>query len=211
MGRPEAAALPERAAEPHGDRSPVRRLFARDAAGATVRIWASFFLLMYCFYFVTSWTPKLLVEAGLSTRQGITGGVLLNLGGIAGGVLFGSLVASFPLRRLTCLNLAGTAAGLLLFGWLATDLKAAFAIALMIGVFLFGSMVGLYAATPLLYPAGIRATGMGWAIGIGRLGAILAPVVAGWLVDRGWETPSLYAVFAVPPALAVLSVRALRV
>jgi hypothetical protein len=88
---------------------------------------------------------------------------------------------------------------------------AAFPIALAIGVFLFGSMVGLYAATPILYPAAIRATGMGWAIGIGRIGAILAPVIAGLLVDRGWGANHLYYAFAVPLVLALVSVRALRI
>ena len=83
--------------------------------------------------------------------------------------------------------------------------------ALAIGVFLFGSMVGLYATTPLLYPAAIRTTGMGWAIGIGRIGAILAPVIAGLLVDGGWATAHLYYAFAVPLVVAMLSVRALRV
>ncbi len=100
---------------------------------------------------------------------------------------------------------------MVLFGLFATDLSAAFAIALAIGVFLFGSMVGaLRARRPLLYPAAIRTTGMGWAIGIGRLGAILAPVIAGLLVDRGWATAHLYYVFALPFVGALLLVRALR-
>lgn len=211
MGRPAAEALPDRPPDPHAHRNPVGRLFAGGAARSTVLIWASFFLLMFSFYFVTSWTPKLLVAAGLSTRQGITGGVLLNLGGIAGGFLFGWLATKMPLGLLTRINLAGTAAMLVLFGLFATDLGAAFVIALAIGVFLFGSMVGLYAATPALYPAAIRATGMGWAIGIGRLGAILSPVTAGLMVDRGWETVALYGAFAVPLVVALVTVRALRV
>ena len=101
--------------------------------------------------------------------------------------------------------------GLLLFGVFARDLGSALVIALAIGVFLFGSMVGLYAATPMLYPAAIRATGMGWAIGIGRIGAIMAPVTAGLLVDRGWDSAYLYGAFALPLAAAVLTVRALRI
>jgi MFS family permease len=72
-------------------------------------------------------------------------------------------------------------------------------------------MVGLYAAAPLLYPAAIRATGMGWAIGIGRIGAILAPLSAGLLVDAGWGTSALYFAFAAPLAVAALLVRALRI
>ncbi len=211
MGRPELSELPGPGAEERAGRNPLSRLFAGPAARSTLLIWSAFFLLMFSFYFITSWTPKLLIGAGLSTRQGITGGVLLNVGGIAGGSLFGSLASRLPLRRLACLYLGFTAASMLLFGVFATDLRAAFPIALAIGVFLFGSMVGLYATTPLLYPAAIRATGMGWAIGIGRIGAILAPVSAGLLVDGGWGTTHLYFAFAVPLVLAVLAVRALRI
>ena len=166
---------------------------------------------MFGFYFITSWTPKLLVAAGLSTREGITGGVLLNLGGIVGGSLFGSLARHLPLQLLGGLYLGLTAACVLLFGSFAANLGAAFPIALAIGVFLFGSMAALFAVTPLLYPAAIRTTGMGWAIGIGRIGAVLAPVTAGLLVDSGWATAHLYYAFAAPFIGALLALRALRI
>lgn len=187
----------------------LRGILSTPLTRFTVCIWISFFLVMFSFYFVLSWTPKLLVAAGLSTQQGITGGVLLNLGGIAGGTVFGLLAANFNLKRLESLYLVAAAGFIALFGGFAADLTWAFVIALAIGVFLFGSMVGLYAITPILYPAAIRATGMGWAIGIGRVGAILAPAIAGLLVDAGWDTPHLYYAYAVPMVLAVLSVRAL--
>jgi benzoate transport len=211
MGRPEIAELPPRPAEAPGALKAVGRLFAPGAAGATFLVWSSFFLVMFSFYFVTSWTPKLLVSAGLSSRQGITGGVLLNLGGIAGGFLFAYLAPRFALRPLASAYLLLTAACVSVFGACAADLGAAFPAAIAIGLFLFGSMVGLYAVTPLLYPAAIRATGMGWAIGVGRLGAILAPLTAGLLLDRGWVTAHLYYFFALPLILAVVAVRALRV
>jgi MFS transporter, AAHS family, vanillate permease len=211
MGRESVDALPPRSPEEQAVRNPLQRLFAVGSAGATLLVWSAFFLVMFSFYFVTSWTPKLLVAAGLSTRQGITGGVLLNVGGIVGGTLFGYLASRVPLKRLATAYLSATAVFVALFGLYAASLKAAFPIALAIGVFLFGSMVALYAAAPTLYPAAIRATGMGWAIGIGRLGAILAPIVAGVLVDGGWTTPWLYVAFAVPLLLAVLSVRALEI
>ncbi len=212
MRRPEIAELPLLPVEEHAGRNPVRRLFSGQHARSTLPIWAAFFLVMFGFYFITSWTPRLLVASGLSTRQGITGGgVLLNLGGILGGSIFGVLARRLPLRLLGTLCLGLTAACTWLFGFFASDLAAAFPIALAIGVFLFGSMVGLYAVTPLLYPAAIRTTGMGWAIGIGRLGAILAPLTAGLLVDRGWTAGQLYYAFALPFVGALLALRALRV
>src|SRR6185369_16102822 len=105
MGRPEVTQFPGAAAEPPAARNPVTRLLAAGAARSTLLIWSAFFLLMYSFYFVTSWTPKLLVAAGLSTRQGITGGVLLNMGGIVGRSLFGTLATRLTLKRLTSVYL----------------------------------------------------------------------------------------------------------
>lgn len=209
MGRPPLTGLPEPGTGERRTGNPVAALLAGATARSTLLVWSAFFLLMAGFYFVTSWTPKLLVAAGLSTRQGITGGVLLNLGGIVGGTLFGVLAVRVPLRVLAAVALAFTALAMLLFGRVSGDLGLAFPTALAIGVFLFASMVGLYALTPLLYPAALRATGMGWAIGIGRLGAILAPIVAGFLVDRGWSTSQLYYGFAAPVALALLAVLSL--
>ena len=210
MKRDKATQLPDPpVVVPSAGPSLLRGILSAPLTRSTVCIWTSFFLVMFSFYFVLSWTPKLLVAAGLSTQQGITGGVLLNLGGIAGGTVFGLLAAKFDLKRLESLYLVAAAGFIALFGGFAADLTWAFVIALAIGVFLFGSMVGLYAITPILYPAAIRTTGMGWAIGMGRVGAILAPLLAGLLVDTGWDTPHLYYAYAVPMVLAVLSVRAL--
>ena len=211
MRRPELSELPSLPVEEHAGRNPVRRLFSGHHARATLLVWTAFFLVMFGFYFVTSWTPRLLVAAGLSTRQGITGGVLLNLGGIVGGSLFGALARHLPLRLLGGVCLGLTAGCMWMFGFYASDLGTAFLIALAIGMFLFGSMVGLYAVTPLLYPAAIRTTGMGWALGIGRLGAILAPLTAGLLVDGGSATAQLYYAFALPFVGALLALRAMRV
>jgi MFS family permease len=102
-----------------------------------------------------------------------------------------------------------TAVTLILFGLYASDLNSAFAIAVLIGAFIFGSITGLYAITPALYPAAIRTTGLGWAIGIGRIGAIIAPSIVGVLIDGGWKTADLYYVFAAPLVIAMLTVIAL--
>jgi benzoate transport len=185
-------------------------LFAPGVMRSTLLIWCSFFLLMFSFYFALSWTPKLLVSAGLSAQQGITGGVLLNVGGIVGGSLFGILAARLRLGTLTASNLLITAVLLAAFGYFTSTLTAAFIIAFGIGAFIFASMAGLYAFAPIIYPASVRTTGMGWSIGIGRVGAILAPLIAGVLLDNGWSPANLYYVFAVPLLAAVITVPAIR-
>ena len=95
-----------------------------------------------------------------------------------------------------------------LFGAASANLGFAFATAVGLGVFLFASMAGLYGLVPATYPAAVRATGMGWAIGIGRIGAIVAPFMAGLLLDGGWSPASLYYVFALPLVAAALAVLA---
>ncbi|WP_280189967.1 MFS transporter [Delftia sp. PS-11] len=184
----------------------VAALFKNGLARPTLMLWAGFFLLMFSVYFSLSWTPKLLVQAGLSAQQGVTGGVLLNLGGIAGGSLFGMLAVKARLRHLAIGSLLLYALLTALFGLASASLAGAFAAAVGMGVFLFASMAGLYGLVPATYPAQVRATGMGWAIGIGRIGAIVAPTMAGLLLDGGWQPASLYYVFALPLVAAALAV-----
>lgn len=212
MGRATIDRLPDvtHADQPSAQGNPVLRLFAGPLARSTVLIWIAFFLLMFSFYFVLSWTPKLLVAAGLSNQQGITGGVLLNVGGIVGGLAFGYLTSKLNLRKTGAGYLAIAALCLIVFGVFGSQLAIAFAVALVIGFFIFGSMAGLYALAPIQYPAVIRATGMGWAIGIGRVGAILAPTTVGFLIDNGWKTSDLYYAFAIPLIVASVTVLALR-
>lgn len=210
MGRAPIDRLPEPPAKREARGNPLAGLFADGSARSTLLIWSSFFLLMFSFYFIMSWTPRLLATAGLSAQQGITGGVLLNVGGIFGGSLIALLAARIAVRTLTCVFLALTAAFTMGFGWFATELVSAFVLAVAIGTFLIGSMAGLYSIAPVLYPPSVRTTGMGWAIGIGRVGAIVAPMIAGVLVDARWTTPSLYATFALPLLAAVVTTAALR-
>ena len=178
-----------------------RALLAPGVRPTTLRLWALFFLIMAGFYVVTSWTPTLLVEAGLSESQGLTGGTLLNLGGIFGTLLLGLLAARWALRTVLTGYLLATGLLLAVFlpalGWLAL----AFSIGIVIGVVVNGCVGGMYALTATAYDDGIRATGVGAAIGIGRIGAVVAPTAAGALLDAGWTPNALYLGCAVLFAL----------
>lgn len=172
----------------------------------TLMIWAAFFLVMASFYFVMSWTPKLLVQAGMSSSQGITGGVLLNVGGMLGCTMFSVLSPRIRLRSLLYTYIAGGALSLALFGFVTSSLEVSMIVALVIGATISGCIGGLYSLAPLLYPIESRATGMGWAIGMGRIGAILAPLTVGLLIDGGWAVGHLYFLFAAPLLAAAVAV-----
>ncbi|NYI06972.1 MFS transporter [Allostreptomyces psammosilenae] len=205
LGQPPLERLPEAPTPTAGVAAGFRELLSPRLRRPTLTLWAAFFLTMAGFYFVTSWTPTLLVEAGLSGSQGLTGGTLLNLGGIFGATAIGALAARYALRSVLMAYLAVTAVGLAAFVAATSSLAAAFVLGAVIGVTANGCVAGLYALTAVVYEPRIRATGVGTAIGIGRIGAILAPTVAGGLLDGGWTPQQLYlAVGVVYVATAAL-------
>jgi MFS family permease len=205
MGRTPLAALPAAPPGSAGD-ARVARLFEPVHRSATLALWTAFFMVMCSFYFALSWTPKLLVDAGLSIEEGISGGVLMNLGGIAGAGWLGWTAAHLGLRRLLVLYMGGCAAAFALVGALGDRLALLLVVAPVIGFFVFGSMVGLYAVAPDIYGSGIRTTGIGWAIGIGRAGGVVGPYLAGLLLEGGWSREACYVLFALPMVAALAAV-----
>ncbi len=188
---------------------------SQDSVGAQLRllvrpstllVWIVFFCTMAGFYFILSWTPRLLNAAGLSAGQGMTGGVLLNLGGIAGCGLFACAAARADTHRLLLGALIGSALLIAVFGLVMSRLDIALWTALLLGIIANAAMAGLYAVGPPLYPTAVRTTGMGWAIGIGRFGAILAPLASGALLDRGWLPAQLYFFFSAPFVVAAVAI-----
>jgi benzoate transport len=187
------------------DPGSLRRLFAPHLARSTLLIWIAFFFMMGGYYFVFSWTPKLLTSGGMTAQQGITSGVLLSLGGIVGTVLFAFIARGIEVRWLIsfCLVVMGV------FAMMNHDLAVALTAGVALGAMSTSAMAGFYALTPALYAASLRTTGMGWGIGIGRLGAILAPLATGMLIDRGWHSVQLYWVFAGTFLIAALALAAI--
>jgi benzoate transport len=202
MGSPMLSVLPEPAAAPGlGDGGSVRLLLT----GRTLLLWLTFFCTMASFYFMVSWTPRLLNAAGLTAAQGLTGGVLLNLGGIAGCGGFAVAAVRADAHRLLLGSLIASALLIAAFGVTVHRLDLALWTALLLGVLSNAAMSGLYAVGPPLYPTAVRATGMGSAVGIGRLGAILAPLASGALLDHGWAPAQLYYLFSGPFVVAAIA------
>ncbi len=205
MGLPETSVLAESPAtgseRPDEARMPLRRLLTPT----TLLIWVTFFCTMAAFYFFVSWTPRLLNAAGLSATAGLTAGVLLNLGGIVGCGGFAVVARRADARRLLVASLVASALLIAAFGGVLHRLELALWTALLLGVLSNAAMAGLYAVGPPLYPTAVRATGMGCAIGVGRLGAILAPLASGALLDHGWEAAQLYFLFSGPFAIAAMA------
>ncbi len=188
----------------------IGRLFDPAVRRSTLLVWAAFFTTIFGFYFVNSWTPRLLVNAGMTADQGVTVGIGLALGGAVGSVLYGLLAARFAKERLLLVFLLLSAATVVIFVFLASSIAIAFALGSLVGLLVNGCVAGLYTVTPSLYPAEVRATGVGTALGIGRAGAILAPIIAGVLLDQGWTTVQLYLTVAAVLLVAAVAVYFIR-
>ncbi|ASN53289.1 MFS transporter [Sinomonas sp. R1AF57] len=180
------------ATRPDPSGTTVGQLFARPNLRTTLLVWGAFFVVMFGFYFVNSWTPKLLVTAGMTESQGVVGGLMLTLGGTVGSIAYGAFAAKWHRRTvmLWFTVLAAVATGV--FISTAGVLALAFVVGVLLGALINGCIAGLYVITPSAYAASLRSTGVGWAIGIGRIGAIIAPLVTGALLDTGWTPNGLY-------------------
>ena len=188
----------------------VLELFSAPLRTSTLLLWCAFFMVMLSFYFVLSWTPTLLTDAGLRAEQGISGGVLMNIGGIVGGVTLGYLTAHFSGHRLTALYMLLCAVFMTLFGLLDGNLGAMLVLGFVIGYFIFGSIIGVYSIAPDLYGTAVRNTGVGWAIGVGRFGGIIGPSAAGLLLAQGWTGAQCFFAFGLPMLIAMAAVLLLK-
>lgn len=182
-------------------------VFARRFLAGTTLVCISFFMLMLSFYFVLSWTPKNLVDLGFSVSEGIYASVLLNAGGIVGGLMFGIIARKTGARAISAWLLVALFASVVAFGALKHGIGPVMTGATVTGFFLIGSMASLYAIVPKIYPARVRNTGTGLAIGFGRLGAVAGPWLGGVLIAAGWQRFTYYAVLAIPILLAAAAVR----
>jgi benzoate transport len=210
LGHEALSELPEAATAPAVGSSRVTDVFSEQLRVKTISIWICYFMVMFCWYFAVNWTPKILVDAGLSLEQGISGGLLLNIGGVIGALLLGALASRLRINRLVSIYMALGAAAMMAFGFAGAGLALPMSVAFLIGFFVVGSMVGLYTIVPEIYPAALRTTGTGWAIGVGRFGAVAGPYLAGLLIAQGWERPQYYFVLALPLFISMIAVMRLR-
>ncbi len=206
LGKPLLTALPPVQREEAATKAVIGVIEPRYLR-ATLLMVLSYFMLMFSFYFVLSWTPKNLVDLGFSVEQGISALLLLNLGGIFGGLAFGSLARRTNARVLVSYMLIGLFFVIVGFGMVRSGLVPVMAGAFVAGFFLMGSMAGLYIIVPHVYPPKVRNTGTGLAIGLGRFGAMVGPPLAGILIAAGWDRVAYYSVLALPVLISAVAVR----
>lgn len=180
----------------HGKVS-IKTLFKGNFKARTIFVWIAFFSVMAGQYFILTWTPKLLTMAGMTPEQGVSLGIILNFGGIFGAILMAFLTVRYQINIVLSSFFALTAIFITVFVLNSGNYVSSMWIAVLVGVFNNGCVAGMYALANSTYDTEIRATGVGSAITMGRLGGILSPLGAGYLLDAGIKPLHLYNIDAI--------------
>ena len=187
--------------------SPFKNLFVEARATGTLALWLTFFVSQLLIYFIFTWTPIVFKTRGLSSDLGIMASATLNLGGVVGGVCLARLIDSRGARAVLVASYIVAFIVISGFGSLASTQPALVLSAVaLIGFVLNGSNVNLVAVATRFYPTRSRSTGVGWAMGIGRAGAIVGSLIGGVLLRAKFQLSVLYPLVGSALLLAALAV-----
>tara|TARA_R110000824_G_scaffold336_5_gene2044 strand:+ start:171 stop:1505 length:1335 start_codon:yes stop_codon:yes gene_type:complete len=187
--------------KPVGAVSNFQDLFRQGLWKQTLTLWASFLLCFSAMYFLMTWIPALMEYSGFAAETGRSAFFLFNLGGVIGIWLLGAISTKAKLSNIVCTFLLSSAAMLILFASSPNQQLLLLSLVFIIGILFQGGFTGLYAVAAKAYPSTIRSTGVGWAIGLGRTGAIVGPGVAGFLIAAGFDMSANFYIFSVPVIL----------
>ena len=185
---------------------PVKHLFTEGRTAGTILLWIPYFLNLLLIYFLGSWLPALLREQGMSVRAAVTASTFVSFGGI-----LGCLVEGPMLRRwgaFVILTVEYALAGLFIGALALIPVSFPLMLAMIFGtgLMIIGAQGGLNALAARFYPVSVRSTGVGWALGIGRIGSIVGPMIGGALLRIGWKTRDMLLFAAVAAVIAFVSI-----
>jgi len=181
----------------------VQGLFRDGAALPTALIWVSYFFTLMVVYILINWLPSLVIGQGFTGRQASWVMLALQIGAAAGTLFLGWVMDRLPAWALSALIYIGILVSLTALG-LASHLPGMLAAGFIAGFFATGGQCVLYALAPHFYRPSIRATGVGSAVAIGRLGAMSGPLVAGKMLALGTGTAGV--MLASAPGIVIAAV-----
>lgn len=188
-----------------GDEAPVKALFQQGRMFSTFMFWIAFFMCLLMVYALGSWLPKLMIQAGYSLGASMIFLFALNIGGMIGAIGGGALADRFHIKKVLTIMFICGAAALILLGFNSPQIVLYTLIAVA-GAATIGSQILLYTFVAQYYPSTVRSTGMGWASGIGRIGAIVGPVLTGALLTMNLPHQINFFAIAIPGVIAALAI-----
>lgn len=187
------------------DNAPLKALFQQGRSFSTFMFWIAFFMCLLMVYALGSWLPKLMIQAGYSLGASMIFLFALNIGGMVGAIGGGALADRFHIKKVLSIMFMCGALALILLGFNSPQMVLYTLIAVA-GAATIGSQILLYTFVAQYYPTTVRSTGMGWASGIGRIGAIVGPVLTGALLTMNLPHQMNFLVIAIPGVVAALAI-----
>jgi AAHS family 4-hydroxybenzoate transporter-like MFS transporter len=183
---------------------PMLHLFRDGRTLVTLLLWVVFFMSLLDLYFLTNWLPTVLNDLGASVSEAAVIGSMLQVGGVVGTFALGSVIDRFSFRALALVYfIAVFAVGAI--GQLGHSVVFVTMAIFAAGFCMVGGQIAANALAATFYPTSIRATGVGWALGIGRVGSIIGPLVGGALLTMKWSTASVFMAAAGAALCAALA------
>lgn len=190
------------AGEHKSDAFVVRQLFIEGRTPLTLLLWLIFFMSLLDLYFLSSWLPTVISDSGVPVSRAVLITAMFQVGGILGAISLGRLFDRFSPFRMLALTYVGAAVFVAAVGGAGTSIPLLFVTVFLTGFCVVGGQIAANALTAESYPTAIRSTGVGWALGIGRVGSIIGPVIGGLLLSLHWETRQVLLIGAVPMLIA---------
>ncbi len=180
----------------------VAQLFADGLAPATMLLWFTCFVSLLFTYCLINWLPTLAADSGLSIQTAILAIASINIGGILGNVTLARMADRTDSYVPTGAAYLVGAACIAAIGIATASSMQMLSVCFAAGIFGLGAQLSVTALIARLYPTSIRATGIGWSFGVGRLGGVAGPVVAGYLLGAGFSFAGLMSLLACLSAVA---------
>jgi len=188
---------------------PLIALLTPERRFVTVLLWILSFANLLNLYFLANWLPLLSVRMGYPKSIGILMGTLLQFGGLVGAVALGRLIDRMGFFRVLSIVYAIAMLGVGYLGTPEISIPIRLALILLSGICIVGAQPAINALAAIVYPTEIRATGVGWALGVGRAGSIVGPLVTAHLLAMQWSNQALFWAAAIPAGLSCLFILAL--
>lgn len=187
----------------HKRRMPVGRLFQQGLWRRTLLLWLPYAMNLLILYSIMSWIPTVLATVAAPLSAGVLAIVLFSLGGVLGSVLQGHVMNRYGVYPVLVTEFVLYLLLVLLMSLLLVQLDRFLPMMFVLGIVVQGAQAGLNAVAVEIYPPAIRSTGVGWALGVGRIGSILGPIAGGLMLSQGWSLQQIFLAALLPGALAL--------
>jgi AAHS family 4-hydroxybenzoate transporter-like MFS transporter len=185
-------------AEARASGVPVMNLFRNGRTWGTVLLWTMFFMNLLDLYFLQNWIPVIANAAGVPVQTAIIIGTLFQVGGVVACLLVGLPIDRFGAYKVLPLLFGLGCIIVVALGRAETSVPALMLLTFAAGFCVVGGQNGANALSAMFYPTSVRATGIGWSLGIGRVGAIIGPLIGGFLISLHWPNSSIFLLGGLP-------------